>query len=101
MLSTYMTIWTLMMVMVIGLWRLQEWRQRAFIAVITLLILFISQTLYAQLAISAGLNPGDIFLTPERFIYTGPTGWLALLVMPTGWLGPFLGINLLHRMQEI
>ena len=99
--SMYMTFWTLMMVLVIGLWRLQEWRQRAFIMVVTLLILFISQTLFVQLAISAGLNPSDVFLAPERFLYTGPAGWLALLVMPIGWLGPFLGVNLLHRMQEI
>jgi hypothetical protein len=69
--------------------------------VVTLLVLIISQTLFVQLAISANLNPSDIFLAPERFLSTGLAGWLALLVMPIGWLGPFLGINLLHRMQQI
>jgi hypothetical protein len=95
-----MTFWTLMMVLLIGFWRLQDWRQRGFLIFVTLLVLFISQTLFVQLSITAGLSPGEVFLAPERFLATGPAGWLALLVMPVGWLGPFLGINFLHRMES-
>ncbi|VAW43434.1 hypothetical protein MNBD_CHLOROFLEXI01-2275, partial [hydrothermal vent metagenome] len=40
-------------------------------------------------------------LAPERFLQSGPFGWLALLVMPCGWLGPFVGFNLIQRFQGI
>jgi hypothetical protein len=39
-------------------------------------------------------------MDPGAFVMSGPYGWLALLVMPCGWLGPILGLNLVERWQD-
>lgn len=97
--TLYMICWSIIIVAAFSLWRLQTWNQRVLVAAVTLLVLLLSQSLFVTLATSAGLNPGDALLAPERFLQSGPFGWLALLVMPCGWLGPFVGFNLIQRMQ--
>ena len=97
--TLYMIFWSIIIVAAFSAWRLQTWNQRLVVTVVTLLVLLVSQSLFLSLASSAGLNPSDALLAPERFLQSGPFGWLALLVMPCGWLGPFVGFNLIQRLS--
>lgn len=97
--TLYMIIWSFIIVAAFSAWRLQTWNQRVWVTAVTLLVLFMSQSLFLSLATSAGLNPSDALLASEQFLQSGPFGWLALLVMPCGWLGPFVGFNLIQRFQ--
>ena len=97
--TVYMICWSIIIVTAFSVWRLQNWNQRLLVTAVTLLVLFVSQSLFVSLATSAGLNPSDALLAPERFLRSGPFGWVALLVMPCGWLGPFVGFNLIQRLS--
>ena len=97
--TLYMIFWSIIIVAAFSVWRLRNWNQRLVVTVVTLLVLLLSQSLFVSLATSAGLNPSDALLAPERFMQGGPIGWLALLVMPCGWLGPFVGFNLIQRLS--
>jgi hypothetical protein len=99
--TLYMICWSIVIVAAFSLWRLQSWNQRVVVTAVTLLVLLVSQSLFVSLATSAGLNPSDALLAPERFLQSGPFGWLALLVMPCGWLGPFVGFNLIQRFSVV
>ena len=96
----YMTIWSLMMIFGLSIWRLHSWNERLSVTLITLLVLIVTQSLFVQLAVSAGLDASDALMAPHLYIASGPVGWMALLVMPCGWLGPFIGMNLVERTQE-
>jgi ABC-type transport system involved in cytochrome c biogenesis permease subunit len=98
--TLYMFCWSFIIVAAFSTWRLQTWNERILVTAVTLLVLFMSQSLFVSLATSAGLNPTDALQAPEQFLQSGPVGWLALLVMPCGWLGPFVGFNLIQRIQE-
>ena len=97
--TLYMICWSIVIVAAFSVWRLQTWNQRMLVTAVTLLVLLVSQSLFFSLTTSAGLNPSDALLAPERFVQSGPFGWLALLVMPCGWLGPFVGFNLIQRLS--
>ena len=97
--TLYMICWSFIIIAAFSVWRLQTWNQRVLVTAVTLLVLLLSQSLFVSLATSAGLNPADALLAPEQFLQNGPFGWLALLVMPCGWLGPFVGFNLIQRFQ--
>jgi hypothetical protein len=97
--TLYMFGWSVIIVAAFSVWRLQTWNQRLLVTAVTILVLLLSQSLFLSLATSAGLSPSDALLAPERFLQSGPFGWLALLVMPFGWLGPFVGFNLIQRFQ--
>lgn len=93
----YMAFWSFAFIFAVGVWRLRNWRQLIGMVVVTLLVLLLSQALFVQLSISAGLDPSLALMNPGVFVMNGPVGWLALLVMPCGWLGPILGLNLVER----
>ena len=95
----YMTFWSLVMILGLSIWRLPYWRERFTVTLITLLVLLITQTLFLQLTLSAGVDASDALLAPHRFLQSGPVAWLALLIMPCGWLGPFIGVNMVERLQ--
>ncbi len=97
--TLYMICWSIVIVAAFSVWRLETWNQRALVTAVTLLVLLVSQSLFFSLTTSAGLNPSDALLAPERFVQAGAFGWLALLVMPCGWLGPFVGFNLIQRLS--
>lgn len=97
----YMIFWSLIVILAVSVVRLRDARQTALVVAITLLVFMISQSLAAQLATSVGLEPNMIFVSPEQFFYSGPVGWLALLVTPCGWLGPLIGFNLVQRQQQM
>ncbi|HEX6385957.1 MAG TPA: hypothetical protein VF177_14905 [Anaerolineae bacterium] len=95
--TLYMTFWCAALIVAMSLWRLRHWGQVVGVTLITAFVLLLSQALFIQLAISAGLEPGNALLAPQRFLLAGPSGWLALLVMPCGWLGPVIGLSLVER----
>lgn len=96
----YMSFWSLLIIVGLSLWRLHSWRQRAAVALITLIVLFVTQSLFMQFTIAAGVNASDALLAPQRYLQSGPVGWMALLIMPCGWLGPFIGLNIVQGWQE-
>lgn len=93
----YMAFWSFAFIFAVGIWRLRSWRQLLGMVIVTLMVLLLSQALFVQLSISAGLDPSLALMNPGAFVLSGPVGWLALLVMPCGWLGPILGLNLVER----
>ena len=95
--TLYMTSWSVVMIGLLHLTRLRSWRDAITVLLITGLVLMISQALFLQFAMSANLDASMALLEPSQFITAGPYGWLALLVMPCGWLGPVIGINLVQR----
>lgn len=97
--TVYMLFWSLVVVMALGIWRLRTWGQMLVVLLITALVLLISQSLFVQLALTAQLDPAVALTQPALFVWSGPIGWLALLVMPCGWLGPILGLHLVQRWQ--
>lgn len=99
MLIVYMSVWSIVMIGALSVGRLSDWRERTAVAVIAFLILFVSQSLFLQLNSFIGATVSDIFNAPERYFQAGPIGWLALLVMPCGWLGPLIGFNVVMRWQ--
>jgi hypothetical protein len=96
----YMAFWSFAIIFAVGVWRLRSWRHVAGMVIVTLLVLMFSKALFIQLSISAGLDPSMALMDPGAFVMSGPYGWLALLVMPCGWLGPILGLNLVERWQD-
>ncbi|MCA9971911.1 MAG: hypothetical protein KC425_16925 [Anaerolineales bacterium] len=93
----HMTFWSITLIFALGIWRLRSLHKVLGVTLVTAVVLLISQTLFVQLAISAGLDPSDALTNPLLFLASGPVGWLALLVMPCGWLGPILGLNLVQN----
>ncbi|MCB9421320.1 MAG: hypothetical protein H6667_16070 [Ardenticatenaceae bacterium] len=93
----YMIFWSIMMILALGIWRLRQWGHVLVVAAVTALVLILSQSFFIQLALSAGLDPNTVLVSPMDFLLSGPLGWLALLVMPCGWLGPFIGFSLVRR----
>lgn len=93
----YMIFWSIVMIIALGIWRLRHWGHVFFVSGITALVLILSQALFIQLSLTAGVDPGQVLVSPAAFLMGGPMAWLALLVMPCGWLGPIIGFNLVQR----
>lgn len=98
--TMYMTFWSVLMIGAMGVWRLRSVGRVLLVLVVTAVVLLFSQSLFVQLSINAGLDPSTILTEPFRFLASGPMGWLALLIMPCGWLGPIIGLNLVQRIAE-
>jgi hypothetical protein len=65
------------------------------------LILAVSHLLFTQLSASAGIEASAVF-NPNDYLSYGPLAWLALMVMPFGWLGPIISLNLMKdRISEL
>lgn len=97
----YMIFWSIVMIFALGIWRLRNWGQVMIVAGITALVLILSQSLFIQFSLTAGIDPGQVFMNPSLFMMSGPIAWLALLVMPCGWLGPFIGFSLVQRWNRL
>lgn len=95
--TLYMSIWSVFMIVVLGLGRLRHWGQMLVLALVTATVVILSQSLFVQLSISAGLDPSHILVASGDFLRGGVLGWLALVIMPCGWLGPMIGWNLVKR----
>lgn len=97
MLLIYMAFWSIAIILFLGLTRMRNLAQLSIVSLISALILIISQTLFAELSAAAGAYPGLIWTDPIYYLNQGVVGWLALLVMPCGWLGPFIGLQIAQR----
>ncbi len=93
----YMLFWSIVIVGALSVWRLRNWGHIMTVALVTAFVLILSQSLFVQLAVSAGVDPSQALTNPAAFLTSGPLGWLALMVMPCGWLGPFIGSNLVQK----
>ena len=98
--TQYMLFWSIVMILAIGMWRLHYWRDVIFVAFVTAIVLFVSHILFINLSLAANLDPGLALQNPMAFLQGGFYGWLALLVMPCGWLGPIIGLNLVERRYD-
>ena len=99
--TQYMLFWSIVLILAIGMWRLRQWSDIIFIMFVTAFVLFVSHTLFINLSLAANLDPGMALQDPFAFLRGGLYGWLALLVMPCGWLGPIIGLNLVQRRYDV
>lgn len=96
----YMIFWSVVIILAIGLLGVRGWSQLVGLFAVTAVILFVSQTLFSHLSYSVGLHPTMGLSNPDYYLAQGPVGWLALLVMPWGWLGPLIGLHLVPKREE-
>jgi len=99
--TQYMLFWSVIMILAIAVWHLRHWSDIIFIMFVTVFVLFISQTLFINLSLAANLDPSLALQDPFSFLRGGLYGWLALLVMPCGWLGPIIGLNLVQGKYQV
>ncbi|MEJ2748611.1 MAG: hypothetical protein P8183_12010 [Anaerolineae bacterium] len=96
MLPIYMAFWSII-ILFLGLTRVRNLAQIIIASLVTALVLLISQVLFAEFSAAAGLYPDLALSNPNFFLTQGMMGWLALLVLPCGWLGPIIGLHLAQR----
>ena len=98
----YMVFWSAVMVLALSVVRVREWRQRFLLLVVTAVVLFISQALFLQMALYPWCRSQYCLdSAPDQFLLKGPMGWLALMVMPCGWLGPIIGVHITERWNAV
>lgn len=97
MLPIYMAFWSIIIILFLGLTRIRNLAQIIIASLITALVLLLSQVLFAEFSAAAGLYPDLALSNPNFFLTQGMMGWLALLVLPCGWLGPIIGLHLAQR----
>ena len=93
--TSYVLIWSFILIFVVGLWRWRNGRRLALGWGITAVVLFFAQGLFHHLADLAGVPPVSFPLT--AYLQSGPFGWLALLVLPCSWLAPVIALRLGRR----
>lgn len=94
-----MTLWIVTVIAVLSVWRLRSWREIVVVAVVSGIILMFSQMVFYELVTAANIDPAYLLSTNTAVLQAGPFGWLALLIMPLGWLGPLIGAGLVQRWQ--
>ena len=99
--TLYMFFWSVVIILAVGMWRLRSIGDVLLVTAVTAIVLFASRTLFIHLTIAANLDPSMVLQNPFIFLRGGIYGWLALLVMPCGWLGPIIGINLVQRRYQL
>jgi hypothetical protein len=98
---TYMAMWSAVVLTLFGFWRLRDWSQVLVMTGVTAVILLFSQALFVELSWMVGVNPFGTISLPGDYLYGGVYGWLALLIMPCGWLGPVVGLYLAQKLAVI
>ena len=93
----YMVFWSVVMVLALSVVRVRSWRQRFLLCLVTAVVLLVSQSLFLQMSYTLGVDANLALVAPQQYLLRGPMGWLALIVMPCGWLGPFVGLHLTER----
>jgi hypothetical protein len=96
---TYMILWSIVIILGLGIWRLRHTGQLMVIVLVTAVILFISQALFTNLSTTAGIDPNGVINLSE-YLVSGPLAWTALLVRPCGWLGPIIGFHLIQSRAQ-
>ena len=92
--TTYMLIWSILFVLIVGSFRIRHMGRLLGALLGSALILGAAHMLFTELSASAGIEATAV-LTPNDYIAYGPLAWLALMVMPFGWLGPIISLNLM------
>jgi hypothetical protein len=92
-----MMFWSIIIILFLGLTRVRSLAQIIVASLITALVLLLSQVLFAEFSMAAGLYPDLALTNPHQFLAQGLMGWLALLILPCGWLGPIIGMHLAQR----
>ena len=100
MLTLYMVLWSIAFLGAFALWRVRHVGQLLIISLVSALVLLLSQTLFWQLSQAAGISPSTTVIEPAIYLRHGPLAWLALLIMPCGWLGPILGLSLVEKWAD-
>ena len=94
MLLNYMISWTTLMMFFMGLIKLRSLIQCCVMGVLSTSILVLTWILVNELLPEgmdiASVNP---LAQPDAYINAGMSGWLILIILPCGWLAPFLGAN--------
>lgn len=93
----YMVFWSVVMVVALSVLRVRSWRQRFLLCLVTAVVLLVSQSLFLQMSYTLGVDANLALVAPKQYLLRGPMGWMALMVMPCGWLGPFVGLHLTER----
>jgi hypothetical protein len=89
-----MLVWSLLFLLIVGSFRIHHKGRLLGALVGSAVILGVSHVLFTQLSMSAGIEATAV-LTPNDYLAYGPLAWLALMVMPFGWLGPIISLNLM------
>ena len=92
--TTYMLIWSILFVLIVGSFRIRHMGRLLGALLGSAMILGVAHMLFTQLSISAGIEATAV-LNPNDYLAYGPLAWLALMVMPFGWLGPIISLNLM------
>ena len=100
MLLNYMISWSIIMMILLGLFRLRSWYQVGVMGFLSWAILTFSWLLANRLADGTGLDLSlfNPLAQPDLYVSQGPAGWLILLVVPIGWLAPLVGANVAERL---
>lgn len=96
--TTYMLIWSIIFILIVGSFRIRHMGRVLGALIGSTLILGVAHALFTQLTASAGIAATAV-LTPSDYLAYGPFAWLALIVMPIGWLGPIISLNLMKDRQ--
>lgn len=94
MLLNYMIAWTTLMMFFMGLIKLRSLIQCCVMGLLSTSTLVLTWILVNELLPEgmdiAMVNP---LAHPDAYINAGMSGWLILIILPCGWLAPFLGAN--------
>ena len=94
--TTYMLIWSIVFVLIVGMFRVRSMGRLIGALLVSGIILGISHMLFTELSLAAGVEATAV-LDPNLYLQNGPIAWLALMVMPFGWLGPIISLNLMKE----
>jgi hypothetical protein len=89
-----MLIWSMVFVLIVGMFRVRSMGRMIGAILVSAVILGVSHMLFTELSAAAGVEVTAI-LNPDTYLQSGPIAWLALMVMPFGWLGPIISLNLM------
>ncbi len=92
--TTYMLIWSIVFVLIVGMFRVRSMGRLMGALLVSAIILGVSHLLFTELTAAAGMEATAV-LNPDLYLQKGPIAWLALMVMPFGWLGPIISLNLM------
>lgn len=98
--TVYMMTWSIVIIFATGAWRLRRWTDIGSVILVTAVILFITHILFQHFSLTAGISTNSTSFDFNLYLRSGLSGWLALLVMPCGWLGPIIGLHLVQKRTD-
>ena len=89
----YMIVWSVIMLLAFGILHLRSLKRLAVATAVTAFVILFSGAMFSRLSATIGVDPNLVMLAPNLFIWSGPIGWLALIILPFGWLAPIVGLQ--------